>query len=48
MSAGGIVIHVHAEEPVPSRPAHPCDTGRHRWAWLVGGGQACGYCGRPR
>jgi hypothetical protein len=28
----------------------PCDQGRHRWAYLVSGDQACAYCGtrRPR
>lgn len=27
---------------------YPCLAGRHRWAWLVSGGQACGLCGVPR
>ena len=39
---------VHISEPSPPRTLHPCEIGKHRWAWLVDGRQACGYCGRPR
>lgn len=40
-------IIVHIDSPAPREP-HPCEVGRHRWAWLTNGGQACGYCGKPR
>lgn len=45
---GPVVIHV--EEPPPPRLKGPCPAtdGPHRWAYLAHGGQACGYCGRPR
>jgi hypothetical protein len=40
-----IVINItEPPEPLP----HPCEVGRHRWAWLTSGGQACGYCGTRR
>ena len=39
------VIHI---DPPQTRPLHPCEVGKHRWAWLTNGRQACGYCGRPR
>jgi hypothetical protein len=41
-----IIVHVEPD-PEPENP-HPCLVGRHRWAWLVDGRQACGYCGRLR
>ena len=41
-------IVVHIDPPKPTPPPHPCEIGQHRWAWLVDGRQACGYCGRPR
>ncbi len=28
--------------------AERCGSGHHRWAYLEGGGQACGYCGARR
>lgn len=43
-----IVIH----EPAPARTPHPCELGRHKWAYaqLVRGGtrQVCYRCGTPR
>jgi hypothetical protein len=43
----GVVYHVTETKP---RIIGPCLAvgGPHRWAWLVDGRQACGYCGRPR
>lgn len=41
-------VVIHVDQPKPPRPQHPCEIGRHRWAWLVDGRQACGYCGKPR
>lgn len=41
------VVIVVNEQPA-TRPANPCEFGQHRWAYLTSGGQACGYCGRPR
>lgn len=41
------IIEQHIDPPAPRTP-HPCEIGRHRWAWLVDGRQACGYCGKPR
>lgn len=31
-----------------SVPPHPCTVGRHRWAYLTNGRQACGHCGVKR
>lgn len=45
---GAINVVVHQSKPEPPAPVHPCKLGQHRWAWLADGGQACGYCGRPR
>lgn len=39
-------IHIHIDPPKPE--VHPCLLGMHRWAYLTAGGQACGYCGKPR
>jgi hypothetical protein len=41
-------IVIHAIEQPPPRIPHPCEVGAHRWAWLNGGGQACGRCGTRR
>jgi len=46
-AAGPVVGNVHIDPPPPRAP-HPCEVGRHRWAWLADGRQACGHCGRPR
>lgn len=46
-AAQAVTIVVTEAPPAPAL-AHPCATGRHRWAWLVDGRQACGYCGKPR
>jgi hypothetical protein len=43
---GPVIVVVYAPDP-PKPPPHPCTVGRHRPAWLVSGGLACGYCGRP-
>lgn len=32
----------------PQQAIDPCAVGAHRWAWLVGGWQACGRCGLRR
>lgn len=46
-----VIVHnsviVHIDKPERSS-SHPCVVGRHRWAWLTSGGQACGYCGKRR
>lgn len=49
-SRTGAVVNVviHVDPPPPARILNPCDLGQHRWAWLVDGRQACGYCGKPR
>lgn len=39
------VIEIVIYEKPQARPLHPCELGHHRWAWLVDGRQACGYCG---
>lgn len=40
-----LVIYVGSTSKPPTR-AELCARGVHRWAWLVDGRQACGYCGR--
>jgi hypothetical protein len=41
-------VVIHLDPPKPPRTPHPCEVGVHRWAWLVNGRQACGYCGKFR
>lgn len=43
----GSVFQLHIDPPQPRVP-HPCESGLHRWAWLVDGRQACGHCSKPR
>lgn len=40
-----IIIALNTPRP---DEAHPCALGAHIWAWLSGGGQACGRCGTRR
>lgn len=46
----GIVFHDSVTATALDRlnDLSPCQMGRHRWAYLSAGGQACGYCGTPR
>lgn len=45
----GEKVNIIVTEPRPAHSIlHPCSLGQHRWAYLARGGQACGYCGRPR
>lgn len=40
-------IIMHINEPQQVNP-NPCALGIHHWAYLAGGGQACGVCGTRR
>ena len=35
-------------DATPNPDPDPCYLNAHRWAWLVDGRQACGYCGVMR